>query len=420
MTDALTSDARDEADARDAADAADASLLSPTFVFRDINHILSTGQSLSVGSQGNTILSTSQPYANVTLTNGPRYNAAGLGSFTPLVELGVETMSSGLANLITKMAREQVLVGQPAAKSSHDLLVSVHGIGGTPYTGLKKGGTTAAYANGMAQLQAGFDLAKAANKSYVVRALTNVHGESDHRNGNIAYEADLVEWQADYEADVKAVTGQADPVPMFHTQFSSWTRYMTTTSDVAMAQLAAHVNNPGKIILVGAKYHLQHVADGVHLESESYQHMGEDYAKAYRRVILEGKPWEPVRPKTVTRSGAVITAKMHAPAPPLVLDTTLVTNPGNFGFEYTDDEDPTTAPKITSVALSGSDTVVITLSKTPTAANKRLRYAFTAPVGALGGPTTGARGNLRDSDDTPSRNGYKLYNWAVHFDVASP
>ena len=38
---------------------------------------------------------------------------------------------------------------------------------------------------------------------------------------------------------------------------------------------------------------------------------GEDYAKAYRRVVLEGKTWEPLRPKSITRTGAVVTVEMH-------------------------------------------------------------------------------------------------------------
>ena len=54
------------------------------------------------------------------------------------------------------------------------------------------------------------------------------------------------------------------------------------------------------------------------------------------------------------------------------------------------------------------------------AANRRLRYAFTGIANARGGPTSGPRGNLRDSDATPSRNGYALYNWCIHFDEAVP
>ena len=344
-------------------------------------------------------------------------NAKDLTSFRPLVEETVETMSSSFANHVTKAARDVVLVGQPAGKTSHDLLISGHGIGGTAYVGLKKG--TAAYANGLAQAQAGHDLALAAGKTHVVRAVTNVHGESDSNLANAAYEANLLEWQSNYETDVTAITRQVEAIPMLHTQFSSWTRLtgLPATSIIPGAQLAAHENAPGKIVLVGAKYHLPYVADGVHLTNEGYRHMGEDYAKVYRRVILEGQPWEPVRPKTVTRAGAVVTVKMHVPAPPLVLDTTIVSNPGNFGFEWSDGG-PT--PTIVSVALSGPDTVVITLSAAPSGASPRLRYAFTGTSGARGGPTTGPRGNLRDSDKTPSRSGYELYNWCVHFDVPAP
>ncbi|MEA2749566.1 MAG: hypothetical protein QOI41_3709 [Myxococcales bacterium] len=419
--DAAAPDDEGGSDAAVAQDSAmvDASLLAPGFVYRDVNHVLGTGQSLSVGTLGTPVLSLTQPYANVTFVTGVLSGGTGLTSFIPLVEKTVETHSSSFANLITMMARDVILVGAPAGQTSHDLLISQHGIGGQPYSAIKKGGTTTCYADGMAQAKAGHDLAVAAGKSYVIRAVTNVHGESDHIALNSAYEANLLQWQADYEADAKALSGQTEPVPMLHSQISSWTRFnSSTTSQIPAAQLAAHVDSAGKVVLVGAKYHLPYVADGVHLTTEGYQHMGEDYAKVYRRVILEGKAWEPVRPKTVTRAGAVVTVTMHVPAPPLVLDTTLVTDPGKFGFEWADDG-PTT-PTITSVALSGPDTVVVTLSATPTAAHPRLRYAYTGTAGALAGPTTGPRGNLRDSDATPSRNNYKLYNWCVHFEVAAP
>ena len=69
------------------------------------------------------------------------------------------------------------------------------------------------------------------------------------------------------------------------------------------------------------------------------------------------------------------------------------------------------------MVLEDEDTVRITLSKTPTGKNQFVRYAYTGISGAKGGPTTGPRGNLRDSDDTISRHGNKLHNWAVHSQV---
>ncbi len=166
----------------------------------------------------------------------------------------------------------------PAPANSHRLLVSCHGIGGTAYAGLKKG--TAAYQNGMAQVTAGKALAAAAGQSYVVRVVTNVHGESDHLAKNAAYKDNLLTWQSDYETDVKAITQQTDAVIMLHTQMSSWTKYNSATSTIPMQQLEATLASNGKIALVGPKYNVAYDADGVHLTSAGYRHMGEYYAKA--------------------------------------------------------------------------------------------------------------------------------------------
>jgi hypothetical protein len=383
---------------------------TPSFGYasKEVNHVLSTGQSLSVGSCGAPALSTRQPYANLMLEpdvlNGGRHSTR----FVPLLETNVETMSSAFANLVTRMAEED--------GSRHDLLVSVHGINGFPYSTLKKG--TAAYEHGMAQVRTARELASAARKSYVVRAVTNVHGESDHIEGNADYRSNLLDWQRDYENDVRAATGQKDPVPMFITQMSTWTMYGSATSAIPVAQLEGHLAAPGKVILVGPKYHLPYAPDGVHLTNEGYRHMGEDYAKAYRRVVLEGRTWEPVRPKQITRSDAVLTVVFHVPSPPLVFDTARVSNPGAYGFRYVDDSGA--PPAIAHAAVTAPDTVTIWLAAPPTGANARLHYAFTGTAGARGGPTSGARGNLRDSDTTPSRSGNALYNWCVHFDEAVP
>src|SRR5262249_9079295 len=131
-------------------------------------------------------------------------------------------------------------------------------------------------------------------------------------------------------------------------------------------------------------------------------------------VVVDGGTWTPLKPKTITRAGAVITVTFDVPTPPLVMDTALVSNPGNFGFEYTDSS--ASPPTINSVQVTGPTTVQITLSATPAGANQRLRYAYSGVPGNPGGPTTGPRGNLRDSDAEASLYGNTLYNWCVHFD----
>jgi hypothetical protein len=392
------------------ASATDDGGLSATFKHYDINHVLSTGQSLSVGARGDPPLSTKQPGNNTMFVTGVIAGGTGLTSFAPLVESAVETMSSAFANHIEANASTDFTI-------AHDILMSVHGVGGFSYAQLAKGQPP--YANGIAQAQAGHDLAKAATKTYVVRAVTNVHGETDHNLGTPTYQQNLIQWQSDYETDVKAITGQSEPIPMFHSQISSWTILNNADqSRIPIDQLAVHVATKGKIVLVGPKYQYPYADDGVHLTNVGYRQMGEDYAKVYRQVVLRGKPWEPVRPQTITRNGTKVVIKFFVPVPPLVIDEQIVTNPADDGFEL-DGDDP--QPDITSVDVTAPDTVTITLSAEPTGDNRRLRYAFTGTPGAHGGPTTGPRGNIRDSDKTKSQYGdTPLYNWCVHFDEALP
>ncbi|MDB4937958.1 MAG: Endo,4-beta-xylanase precursor [Labilithrix sp.] len=406
-------------DASDASDAAHASDLSPPFVFRDLNHVLATGEDLSLGVFGTPVLSTVPVYSNRTFVTGVMSGDTNLTAFIPLVEgdvvpgtlIAVETMSTSFANAITRVALADLNMG-------HRLIVSAHGARGAPYASLKKG--TAPFAAGLAQVQAAYDLAAAAGQSYVVRAVTNVHGESDSEANNPSYAANLVEWQGDYEAAIQAITGQPDPVPMLISQSSSWTRGvgLPSTSVIPNAMRDAHIAAPGKVILVGPKYHLPYAADGVHLSAFGYQQMGEEYAKVYRRVILEGKPWEPVHPISVTRVDEIVSVRMHVPVPPLTFEGLRVTDPGNAGFEWADDGPDT--PSIVSVIIVNGETVIVQLSHAPTGGHRRLRYAFSGTPGVPAGPRTGPRGIIRDSDPTLSTSGVPLYDYCVHFEVDAP
>ena len=373
----------------------------------DVHHVLITGQSLSVGAM-NVVVSTDQPYDNVSFNTGVRAGAINLAAFIPLVEtqdanLG-ETVASGMANLATELSGVSGYRG-------HRTLASANGVGGVPYSGLRKG--TLPYGRGLAQINAGLSVARESGLSYRMRAVAVIHGESDHLGFNRTYDDDLLEWQSDYEADVHEITGQTGPVPMFLCQMSSHTAYDSPTSPIPTLQLEASRRRPDRVFLVGPKYFLTY-SDGVHITGDSTRWLGEYYAKAYRRVLIEGQPWFPVSPREVSREGAEIRITFHVPEPPLVLDEQRVSNPGNFGFEYTDNS--LVPPTIANVALEGEDTVVVTLSATPNGMNKRIRYAYSGFPGQPGGPLTGARGNLRDSDATSSRFGYDLSNWAVHFD----
>jgi hypothetical protein len=408
----------------------------------DVNHVLSTGQSNSVANDGVPVLSKTQPYGNLMFDTGVMTSSSCDGdgcrtyqeptSFVPLVEgdtffYPVETMSSGLANQVAKLSGD------------HVMLVSVHGRSGNSYGCLRKGGCgwwpdrgyVVPFEDGMRQVADAKRIATKMGKSYVVRAVTAIHGEHDHyayASGDSAfpmpgtdgtstirdYSDALLEWQRDYEDGARAITGQTLPVPLFINQYSHWNNVPTTK--IAYMQLDAHVRSSGKVVVVGPTYVLGYTSRCLHFTNHGERQLGEYFAKAYRRVVIEGRRWEPLRPVSVAIEGNVVTAKFLVPSPPLVFDHDRVDDPGSEGFEWYDDSEA--PPSITNVAITGSDTVRVTLSAPPTGGDRRLRYAYT--FRGCSGTGSIARGTLRDSDPTPSAAGYDLYNWAVHFDVPLP
>ena len=363
-----------------------------------LNHILSTGQSLSVGSGGSPALSTTQPYDNKMLSGD---------ALAPLVESGVETISSAMANFITSNTEE----------NNYQIAVTRHGVGGTAYSGLKKG--TAPYALGISQTSSVYGAAVGLGKTDRAIGVTVIHGESDHDKGITAaqYEGYLEEWQNDYQTDVRAITGQSNVIPLFTDQMGSFTKYGEAVSPIPSAQLAAAEDNPDKIYLVGPKYFLPYSSDGIHLTNTSYRWLGEYYGKVIKKVAVDKEEWKPLAPQQIYRIGKEIYAKFDVPEGPLQFDTSLVLAKENYGFEY---YDASSSASISSVEIVGDDTVKVTLNTVPTGNDQRLRYAYTGTVGANAGANSegSARGNLRDSDDTVSQYGNKLYNWAVHFDKA--
>ncbi|MEZ4211213.1 MAG: fibronectin type III domain-containing protein [Candidatus Paceibacterota bacterium] len=380
--------------------------------------IISTGQSNALGSFALPYLSTVQPYNNKML-NSDR------STFIPLIEpaTGVidwatgESMSSGLANSITSFTGG-------FSSNYFPIIMSLRGYGGLTYTDLMQG--TSYYNELIQDVISSTNLSIAENRTNIVRGLTVVHGESDESNSTTAgqYEDYLLDWQNDYEIDVKNITGQEESVPLFLNQISSHHSFGHAAPTIALAQLSAAINNPDKIILVAPSYIFDSNDWMSHMTNYSYRRLGEYFAKAYKKVVIDGEEWKPLMPEEVTISGNIIQARFHVPVPPLVFDTSAVLFKQNYGFEYYDENNSAT---ISSVQIINNDTVQITLSNIPTGQNKRLRYAYTGNVGSWTGShiSTAPRGNLRDSDMTeaphqdgafPSYFGNYLHNWSVTFD----
>lgn len=365
-------------------------------VLPTVHHILIVGQSLALGTEGAPALSIEPNPQHLRF-----YSENGADYLNVLFEAGTETIA-------TSAARQAALTA-PELR----LLFSNVGMGGADYSLLKKG--TANYALGLEQFRRAPAVLACRLLRWWPSALFCVHGEGDWNNPH--YDLDIRQWQQDYEADIQRLSGLPVRVPMFHTQISAWTAGGGPPHALSPYKVLAEAEaHPDRTILVGPKYFLPYALPlGQHLNNYGYRWLGAYYGKVYKRVVMDGQPWSPLRPIRITRTGAVITARFHVPVPPLVLDTNAVSDPGHYGFEYYDDSPE--PPAITQVELLSEENAVrISLSAVPTGSNQRLRYAYTGVPGAPGGPFTGPRGNLRDSDSEPSLSEDPLYNWCVHFD----
>jgi len=442
--DASVTDGGADADADAEVDAGpDSGPLWPGYVHYDINHVIMTGQSNALANTG-TAPRVTTAYANLMFNGGP-----GVGdsptSFVPLAAGDGGWAAHGMADRITRFALETFGFGvEPTYPATHDILISNNARSGETYWCLRKNGCNYrtppfAFTVGLAHVQKAMMFAAADGKSYVVRGVTTIHGEDDHESyvaGRPEFPLDgtdgsfrtikdyadgLLEWQRDYEAEIKAITGQAVPVPLFVSQVSGWND--ARFSVLSQYQYLAHKRGGGKVVLVGASYPFQFFSDCRHFTGASRRMLGEYFAKAYSRIVFQGKAWEPVRPMSVTRAANVITVKYIVPVPPLAFDTVRVPGVANMGFDFLEDG---VIQTISNVALVSADTVQITLAATPGAGVKKLRYAQNQVpstcqgIGSNTGIGPGARGNLRDSDPTVSRYGFDLFNWGVTFEEDVP
>lgn len=384
------------------------------------NHVTITGQSVSTGSDGNPVLSSTQPYNSETFSSGVNSNTVGgANTLVPLVETTYETCANGFADSIAS-----TLIGQSL---SHRLIVSGSGIPGEPYSAIcgptdYSGGGTAGSPSFLEMMQQITQAKNLCGTTYTHRAVILVHGETDATNNNNNYSANLVTWQKDIQKGSNTITGQSVTVPFLVMQ--------NVYSLTGLQQLATCIAHPSTHVLVGPEYNFLHQtaaeiaagANSLHLQNYGYRLMGEYIRRVYDRFVLRGQPWVPLCPASIVVQGASIVINYNVPSGPLVLDTSLVSDPGNYGFSFTDQIGTT----IQSVAVTGASQVTITLSRVPSAAGRTLSYAVIGVPGTGGvqGPTGGERGCLRDSSPDLSYypdatgNPTHMYNYGVVFQSA--
>ncbi|WP_437680297.1 dockerin [Sorangium sp. So ce131] len=408
----------------------------------DWTGIVGTGQSLSVGTEGNPIRGSEQRFNNLKLSLGdasvPPFDPLSSAlSMVPLVE-PIRTLSTTYPSAYPKniygetphtaMADQITSLAQAASVGDYVTVHTVVGESGQGIEVIRKGGTEIvegatssgrAYAATLFEAEAIARLAREAAKTYGVGAIVITHGESD--GGRATYEDDLFKLWSDYNQDIRALTGQTRSIPMLVSQQHAVPFEAGSRSAVTQAQWRVGVEHPGDIVCSGPKYQYPYVDDHLDLNAHGYELLGEKYGQVFFEKVVLGRDWQPLQPTGVERAGSTITVHFHVPVPPLVWDSALP--PPHETLEWKEGKgfevwSGTTRIEIARVEISG-ESVVITAQNLP-ASGVMVGYAATTD----GTPMTGGTirwGQLRDSDPfVGSMTGVEQPNYAVAFELPVP
>lgn len=386
-------------------------------IAKAVNHTLGYGQSLSIGATATTIISSSQPYSNITFSTGPRAANNDVSSQKPLVEDNTspapdggtnrgETFCSGMANYALTLAA----IDNGIIPSTHVIFASTAGKGGTKLANLIKG--TAWYNDHFLLHVTG---QYALNHDSAVHIIPIAQGETDLDQSPpttaAAWRAMAEQFQIDAESDIKAVNGQTSPV---FVQFSQCSYKAALSPNICLSQLDLVQKNK-KFRLATPQYHLPRAADGTHLTSVGYKWDGAYRGRDYKELMFDGIESLYINPVSATLRGNVLTLKFdRIRVLPLRLDNENLAATTDYGFRVNDSNGKVNIMS----SRGGDDTIVFELATIPVG-NTVVRYALDY-LGEGLNIVNGASGNLRDSDTsfiTINNVNYPMFQVAPHFEL---
>lgn len=372
---------------------------------------LSAGQSLDLGGGGQPAITLRPLSPGVVMC--PRHGTRTEFSLVPTAA-ELSTVIASAANISESpiVVQSSLAWRKTVGDESLGIIAATYAKGGQFIVNLAKG--TVPYNSGIASVAAMKSLCDDLGLPFKVPFISWRHGETDGDDGTsyADYKAALIQLQADYEADIQAITGQTESIPFVDDQYSS---FKEDLPQVAFALFDVAMELPDKFYCAGPKYQYEYV-DRYHLTSQSSAALGAKFAEASAAARL-GDAWLPVHMLSATISGSTVTATFHCPNGTLVADTDLVDDPGFYGIRWHDNGDGN-AVSITSATVNGDNTVTIELDAVPTGTGQQIGVADNRL-----GPAPDTNGNLRVlarsclRDDTAiitDFNGVPVYHWACH------
>lgn len=364
----------------------------------DLNFFPIYGQSMAAGSDGGAILTTAQEYDNVMFPVA----ADAPASYAPAFATGVNTETP----MYGAMGHVKELVGEDGADPvgvNYQLLTCNNGYGSYGIQALSKGNAT--FTKLISQVTAAKSIATTNGDAFRFRATMWLQGEADSGMSYASYKYEMRKLAADLDDMGRAAAVQRESPILIAYQCTT-----NPNANVALAQLDASIEDP-LIYIACPKYPMEHSVGGLHWTAEGAKFGGGYFGLVYKKVVIDGEDWSPVRPLSYVQAGSDVTITMHVPVAPLALDTTLLPAQTNYGFAAFDSGG--TPISITGVTLVDTDKVKITTASTIPSGGY-ITYAQSAqpdPARSLGGC-----GNLRDSQGASMTYiGKPMHNWCVLF-----
>ena len=393
---------------------------------RVLRVIIGVGQSLMVGANSeNSLVSITPVFPDdVLMFESSEYSDVRMGAVTPSGQpaepLDPNTLI-GFTPLIGRPARSgprgetqlETLANTLATKTKamgvpFPTLSFVAAVGGTAYSGLKKGNQI--YENMLIALRKAQDLAREKGLSVVVDAVVCKHGEAGISDPE--YINYLREWRADISEDVRVITGQPNEVHFIMSQMSSFT---VANPEAAFAMLALHNSDP-RFHLAAPDYSVgpaDYHTDILHMRGPGYAQLGAYYAEAWAESLWSTSGQNKIlQVKSASREGRLVRVVFDVPTLPLVTDLSLFPDTENLGIRFFDSTGQVEVESLDVLGEAGE--IRLHLAAEPSGEGERVDVGLTPQTNPR---TRGAipRTNLRDSSPRKSiHENRPLYNWAVH------
>lgn len=377
----------------------------------EYNHFLFYGQSLSVGAEGLPVLSTNQPYNNLTFDTSPRMDSEPT-ELVPLVESHNipssdgnsnrgETPCSGAANYVSR----SLMLDYNILPDDHKIIATTAGKGGTAISNLDK--SSAWYSHVTDHVAKAKEFV---NGTYKVQVVGWLQGESDSFLTGLnkdQYKSKFIKLCSDMNKDIKAISGQSDDIDVLTYQLSTHAR---RTPKISTALLESALENDN-IHMVTPCYFLPFAGDTLHLSAVGYKWIGAYFGRAYKQRVFENRQPDFLRPVSAVSAGSTIIIKFDSPSGDVVLDVETLPKATDYGLKVVDSSGSEVV--ITSVSTEGSN-VIIELSSDK---GVEVRYGYDYLANGLG-IMNGGSGNIRDTtDESITIDGVerKLWHWCPHF-----